>query len=148
MSNFAFNKLSVSRGEFVKLFLGFLFEIKKVSSPIFANFLFLQTYFLGVGTPYSSAGVFPGRRVGYSCCLVCPNSRILIWNPPANKAGQKILAKCESGESASMGKYNQLLLIERIRQSQKFNKVRFYHIFFHHSRKSADENKPARFLLN
>jgi hypothetical protein len=46
MSNFIFDKLTVAKSECVKLFLWFLFFIKK-NSLNFAIFLHLQTYFWG-----------------------------------------------------------------------------------------------------
>jgi hypothetical protein len=57
-----------------------------------------------------------------------PKRRILIENPLTGKECLKKSGKSEFNEFASMEKYAQVLLIERIRQSQKFGKVVFYHL--------------------
>ncbi len=87
---------------------------KKWISPNFANFLYLQMYFLG--------WVY---CVGRSSSIL-PNSRILTENPTAGKAGCKNSAKSELGELTSMKKYAQLLLIAHIRQSQNFDKSSYW----------------------
>jgi hypothetical protein len=53
---------------------------------------------------------------------ICPNSRILIENPLANKAGQKKLAKSELGKLTSMEKYTQLLLTIAFSQAKNLTK--------------------------
>ncbi len=52
--------------------------------------------------------------------------RILIENPLAGKACQKILTKSGFDEFTSLEKCAQLLLIKRIHQSKKFNKPSYY----------------------
>ncbi len=51
------------------------------------------------------------------------NSMILNKFLLTSKAGQNNLAKCEIGKFTLMEKYVQLVLIECIQQSQKFDKV-------------------------
>jgi hypothetical protein len=58
---------------------------------------------------------------------IMPNCRPLIKNPLASKFAEKNSAKFFFGEFTFMKKYAQLLFIEHIRQSLKFDKPSHYH---------------------
>jgi hypothetical protein len=86
---------------------------------------------LGVSTNCSRVGAFPRREGGIQVLagLALSSQTVMIHfeTPRAGKAGRKNSAKSGLREFTLTVKYTQLLLIKRIRQSKKFNKLGFYH---------------------
>jgi hypothetical protein len=88
MSNFVFDKFTVAKSEFVKLFLLFF----KVISPNFVICLYLQMHFWGRVHCKAAQACFLGRRVGYRKVFagLAPYNQtvgFLIKNNLADKAG-------------------------------------------------------------
>jgi hypothetical protein len=116
--------------------------MKKVITLNFAQFVIIITdaFFLGVGGARRGGGVGGGMLGNCTGILPWNEGRIKVLpglTPYSQtflsklrttrlvKAAQK-MCKSEFGEFISMKKYAQLLLIECIRQSQKFGKVGFH----------------------
>jgi hypothetical protein len=108
---------------FVKLFnLFFCFE--KFTSLSFTIYFYLQMYFWA-GYTTSYVGMYPKKQGGIlvlaglgPCCQTVGT----LLRTPWQQSWQKNLAKTELGEFTWIKKYTQLFFIERIWQSQKFDK--------------------------
>jgi hypothetical protein len=86
----------------------------------------LANVFLGFVMPCNCKGPFLRKWVGIQVfadlATSSQNSRFLFENLLTRKVGKINLTKSEFDDFTSMEKCIQLLLIERIRQTQKFDK--------------------------
>jgi hypothetical protein len=86
----------------------------------------LANVFLGCAKSCNCAGTFLRKEGGIQVlgdlATSSQNSRFLFENLLTHKVGKINLTKSEFNEFTSMEKCTQLLLIERIRQTQKFDK--------------------------